>query len=361
MSPTRREALATAGVAGAALVVGGVRPPFELGSHEAYAAATCVATPDKTVGPYFVDEKLDRSDVTGDQAGTPLALTIYVFDADHDCKAIPNAQVDIWHASSKGLYSDESANGTSGQRWLRGYQVSDAGGKVVFKTFWPGSYTGRAVHIHFKIRIAAADSPTGSRLEITSQMFFPEDLNSKISYVSAGRTTNSQDSIYGGSTVLLLDPKAAGDGYTAEFSAGVTQAQSHLDNVSPTGGGGPGPGGPQPLPTVTPTPGIDPQPTDEVVSAKVKKVRVEQTAAGRRQVRLNVVADEEVAAVIKLTRAGKTIASKTVKALAPGKHALRLAIPASTPAGAAMLRVTLKDGVGNKKSKKSAIHVHSRR
>src|SRR5215217_2052354 len=54
-------------------------------------------TPEKTEGPYFVDERLNRSgiatnaDGSGAQPGTPLALTLYVFDAEHDCAPVSGA------------------------------------------------------------------------------------------------------------------------------------------------------------------------------------------------------------------------------------------------------------------------------
>jgi len=41
---------------------------------------------------------------------------------------------------------------TSDELWLRGYQLTDAGEHAKFTTIYPGWYSGRAVHIHFKIR-----------------------------------------------------------------------------------------------------------------------------------------------------------------------------------------------------------------
>src|SRR5262249_54783384 len=147
------------------------------------ASGSCVMTVAKTVGPYFVDEKLNRSDVrsnTSDgavQAGIPLTLKLQVFDADNDCAPVSGATVDIWHANAAGLYSDESANGTSGQNWLRGYQTTDSGGAVTFTTIYPGWYTGRTVHIHFKVRVYNGATET---LEFTSQLFFTDDMNKQV-------------------------------------------------------------------------------------------------------------------------------------------------------------------------------------
>jgi hypothetical protein len=48
-------------------------------------------TPAKTEGPYFVDEKLNRSDIRESQNGAKLVLTMYVFDADNDCAPVQGA------------------------------------------------------------------------------------------------------------------------------------------------------------------------------------------------------------------------------------------------------------------------------
>src|SRR5262249_41256196 len=157
----------------------------------------------------------------------------------------------IWHCNAQGLYSDESANGTSGQKWLRGYQTTDGDGKVTFQTIYPGWYSGRAVHIHFKVRVYDGSTET---LEFTSQMFFTDQMNATVfqqapysSHGSTPDTKDSTDSIYGSDgSVLLLHPQADGSGgYTADFSVGVSKSTSQLNNTSAGGAGGPGgPGGP---------------------------------------------------------------------------------------------------------------------
>ena len=68
---TRREALTALGVSGLAFITG--CRPGKSGSTDSVAfAATripqgaCVARPEQTEGPYFVDEKLNRSDIRSD-------------------------------------------------------------------------------------------------------------------------------------------------------------------------------------------------------------------------------------------------------------------------------------------------------
>jgi protocatechuate 3,4-dioxygenase beta subunit len=151
-----------------------------VGSTGGSASTSCVLTAALTEGPYFVDEKLERSDIRADPAtgilsqGVPLALRFNVSRVDASaCTPLTGAYLDVWHCDAAGLYSDESANGTRGRRYLRGYQVTDANGGVDFMTIYPGWYSGRAVHIHFKLRLYAG---TTQSYAFTSQFFFDEAL-----------------------------------------------------------------------------------------------------------------------------------------------------------------------------------------
>ncbi len=186
--------------------------------------------PDLTVGPYFVDEKLNRSDLTTDTTdsnvlnGVPLTLNIFVMEYNSSgCTALAGAQVDVWHADAAGVYSDESVENTSGQTYLRGYQITDANGEVTFKTIFPGWYSGRTVHIHVMIRTF---SSSGSEtFDFTTQLFFDPTLTLQVManapYNTRGNpnTTNSADSIYSSETLLSL--ASSGSGYTTSITLGV--------------------------------------------------------------------------------------------------------------------------------------------
>jgi protocatechuate 3,4-dioxygenase beta subunit len=197
------------------------------------ANAMCVVTPAVTEGPYFVDERLNRSDLRSDpttgavKPGVPLTLTVALsqFGASGACTPLANALVDMWHCDALGVYSDVSAQNTLGQRFLRGYQVSDANGQVQFQTIYPGWYAGRAVHIHFKVRTSPG---AASGLEFTSQMFFDDGLTDTVytqaPYNGRGRRNilNSTDGIYrGGGSQLLFPLSASGGGYSGTFNVGV--------------------------------------------------------------------------------------------------------------------------------------------
>ena len=195
------------------------------------AAISCVATPAETEGPYFVDELLNRSDIRSDPTtgaavdGIPLSLTMRVYKIGDSCQPLAGAHVDIWHCNAEGLYSDESANNTVGQKFLRGYQVTDDAGAVTFTTIYPGWYSGRTVHIHFKVRTYDGSSKT---YEFTSQLFFDDTLSDQVfaqaPYNARGNrdTRNANDNIFlGGNSMNLLSLSPSGDGYATTFDVGL--------------------------------------------------------------------------------------------------------------------------------------------
>lgn len=193
-------------------------------------APACVARPEMTEGPYFVDTRLNRSDVRSDantgivKEGAPLLLTFRVSQIDAAaCTPLAGALVDVWHCDAAGAYSgvtDRSFN-TVSENWLRGYQVTDGGGTATFQTIYPGWYPGRTVHIHFKVR---TDPDSAQGYEFTSQLFFDDALSDVVLAqppynVTGRRTLNSDDRIY--SDLLLLAVTPAEGGYAATFDLGL--------------------------------------------------------------------------------------------------------------------------------------------
>ena len=219
---TRRETLGLLGAAGAASLVA-------MGSRDRAWAAACTAAPAETEGPFFVDERLNRSDIRVDpsdgsvQPGVPLRLELKVLRVDAGCAPAAGVQVDVWHASAGGVYSDESGLGSGGRKFLRGYQVTDANGAVAFTTVYPGWYTGRTIHVHAKLR--TFDGGTTS-FEFTSQLYFDDAVSDHVLAQSAyaGRgardTTNAADTIYDAAMLLALTDDGAG-GWVGRFDVGV--------------------------------------------------------------------------------------------------------------------------------------------
>ncbi|WHZ15985.1 MAG: Putative dioxygenase [Nitrospira sp.] len=229
---SRREVVTLLGATGTLWLMGGSLFPRR--AVTAIHGPSCVVRPEQTEGPYFVDERLNRSDIRSDPSdghiipGTMLTLTVLVSRLGAgDCRPLEGAQVDIWHCDALGIYSDvnDPSFKTLGRKFLRGYQITDAKGEAQFVTIYPGWYEGRTVHIHVKIRT----EPQAKRsYEFTSQMYFDDGLTDRIHadqpYAAKGRRNarNQDDRIFRrGGDQLMLAPTATADGYAATFAIGL--------------------------------------------------------------------------------------------------------------------------------------------
>ncbi|MEZ4503439.1 MAG: intradiol ring-cleavage dioxygenase [Dehalococcoidia bacterium] len=222
-------------------------------STTATSLPACVVVPERTEGPYFVDGQMERSDLVEDREGVPLAISVNVVSVGDGCTPIEGAIVDVWHCDALGVYSGVSDPGfdTAGQTFLRGWQRTDADGVARFSTIYPGWYSGRTVHIHYKVRTTGAD---GADYEMTSQWFFDEGVSDAVfatePYAGKGQrdTTNATDGIFatdGDVLTLALngDPQS---GYETTFDLGLDLSDSEVGASDSAGGAGsdgrPGPG-----------------------------------------------------------------------------------------------------------------------
>lgn len=181
---------------------------------------TCTLYPQQTEGPYYLDDDLLRSDITEGYPGTPMDLRIRVLSAD-GCTPVSGVPVDVWHCDADGVYSGFPGQlgglDTTGETFFRGTQLTDAQGYATFVTIYPGWYPGRTTHIHFKVH------PT-ENTEVTSQLYFPEDVTSTVydtsPYDAHGQkdTSNAQDgTAQQNGFPPLLDVSENADGYLAEL------------------------------------------------------------------------------------------------------------------------------------------------
>jgi len=236
---SRRELLWYAGAtAVSALIASRVNPAgaAEPTGTVAGTAPACVVRPQQTAGPYFVDERLLRSDIRLDpsdgsvQEGVPVRLAFRVLRlAGEGCTPLSGAAVDIWHCDALGRYSDvldmSHLFDTRGKKFLRGAQMTDAIGTAQFITIYPGWYPGRTVHIHFKIRV----HPAARRgFEFTSQLYFDEALTDRVHaqapYATKGPRPlkNDQDGLFRrGGRELLLQLSPDTPGYAGRFDIGL--------------------------------------------------------------------------------------------------------------------------------------------
>jgi protocatechuate 3,4-dioxygenase beta subunit len=252
------------------------------------SSPACVLTTEQEEGPFYVDYKKVRRDITEGKQGVPLQLKIALVHAKK-CTPLTNAALDIWQCDASGVYSaftkvkmgpppgmggpDGPPGGPGGRplgpppgggfgpppgmgnhkgmdetRFLRGVQAADSNGMVEFATIYPGWYEGRTIHIHLKVH-------TGGHVSHTGQLFFPEDVTERIAKMQpyaanteVHRTTQAEDHVYqdehgapGMVTLARIDPRSEAGG----FIATVTLAVDPEATPAPVGMGGPGgPGSP---------------------------------------------------------------------------------------------------------------------
>jgi len=117
-------------------------------------------TPAQTPGPFFKPQSpLRTSLLEPGMPGTRIVVEGTVLTAD--CKPVPRALLDFWHADTRGEYDN------TGYR-LRGHQSTDDAGRYRLETIVPGAYSGRTRHFH--VTVQAPD-----RRPLTTQLYFPDE------------------------------------------------------------------------------------------------------------------------------------------------------------------------------------------
>jgi protocatechuate 3,4-dioxygenase beta subunit len=171
------------------------------GGFDAGACPT-VDTPHVNVGPYYYDSMLNRSNITETKTGVPITFRFTVLDAN--CKPIAGAVVDVWHCDVAGVYSAYASQNTTGQLWLRGFQITDAHGQATFTSIFPGWYSGRLTHLHGKIFLNGVQKDT-------TNFFFPKTVETAV-YNSPLYASRGQNSV-----TVAQDVELKGD--TAAYNA----------------------------------------------------------------------------------------------------------------------------------------------
>jgi len=122
-----------------------------------FAQSCGPATPRQTEGPFFKPQSPERNVLVDGKATLLVAGRVL----GPDCKPVPHALLDFWHADEKGEYDNQ------GFRY-RGHQFTDADGRYRLETIVPAEYPGRARHLHVKVQ------RPGGRI-LTTQLYFPNN------------------------------------------------------------------------------------------------------------------------------------------------------------------------------------------
>lgn len=249
----RRDLLKAAGLAGIASLLPWKKTLGNAAGGYALAdESACVLIPQETEGPYPLDtvsnSELLRQDITGGKTGVPLKMRLKIIGSVN-CAPIQNAWVKIWHCDKDGYYSGYTNQGylgtqnNAGQTFCRGVQVTDANGEVEFITIFPGWYTGRVTHIHFRVYLSSV-------LTATSQLTFPVDTKNAI-YTSSplysvhnggpDPQTFASDNVFSDGYALqmaTLTPDSATGGYDSYLEVTINgTGTAGLQNMEPETGG----------------------------------------------------------------------------------------------------------------------------
>ncbi|MCU4677105.1 intradiol ring-cleavage dioxygenase [Catenovulum sp. 2E275] len=151
------------------------------------SSCTINLTKSQTEGPcYFQADVLD--DISEEQTGLPMQLCLRLVDSD--CQPLSGYEIEVWHCDVNGLYSGDTSDSADSSRfaggfctdndskavaakWFRGTQVTDANGRVNFKTCFPGWYSGRTIHVHFRVKNNNND-------QVISQFCFADSFTKEI-------------------------------------------------------------------------------------------------------------------------------------------------------------------------------------
>lgn len=224
-----------------------------------FAAATataCALICQTTIGPCHTLSP-ERADVSDGVEGLPVLLSLRILD--ERCAPLEGVIVEIWHTNRLGIYSGNISamcNTDASDRaamYFRGYQRSDARGRVTFKTCFPGWYTSRAVHIHVRVLRGDYQASDAAAAAVITQLVFSDALVQSIFSSQAGYSARGQpdtllarDNVVGSvsdRSPYTTDVARAADGVMLASKTLIVRDASSTTALCSIGGMGGPPGG----------------------------------------------------------------------------------------------------------------------
>jgi hypothetical protein len=151
----------------------------------------------------------------------------------------------VYSEFGPGTVCNPGTDDKTALKFCRGVQTTDANGRVNFSSVIPGWYQGRAVHIHFTVRLNGQEFVTG-------QLFFDDalldEIEKQVDYQARGTrdTRNTQDGVLPAAdpSPYILSAAKRADGALQAWK--MIAIRSSLDEELPSAGGSlgmPGDGG----------------------------------------------------------------------------------------------------------------------
>ncbi|MBB4005542.1 catechol 1,2-dioxygenase [Aurantimonas endophytica] len=186
MEPTRRTILRSLLLAPPVLLGAGTLSQSHAQSQQLPLTPSCgedfAPTIRQTAGPYYRPDAPIRRNMAVD-AVDRQRVTLLGYVLDQECRPIPGAEVEIWHANEHGDYDND------GYDW-RARQITDRMGRWGFDTIVTEHYSFRTAHYHFRV-VAPGSDP------LITQLYFPD------------HPLNAADRLFDPRLVLDLDPTGA--------------------------------------------------------------------------------------------------------------------------------------------------------
>ncbi len=140
--------------------------PADSGKEVDAPSQVCEPSGSDVEGPFHEPGAPERTNLVSiGEPGMPLIVTGRVLD--ENCKPIPGASLDVWHADDNGDYHDTNENFR-----CRGRMSANGQGSYTFTSVKPGRYplgnSTRPAHVHFIV------SQPGF-VPLTTQMYFEGD------------------------------------------------------------------------------------------------------------------------------------------------------------------------------------------
>jgi len=195
-------------------------------------------TPELTEGPFYTfnpnntlpppsaayrDNDLTRLEgAKGPAKGTPFLLSGVVRDLTG--QPVAGLKVELWQTDDEGVYyhsGDRRADSRDRNFQHYGESVTDAQGRYSFRTIYPGLYTGRIRHFHFKVK-------QGDATVLTSQFIFEEE---RAQFSRDGVTARTSGAAL---EAIVLGPQRGTD--SAGASAMIASKDIVIDPTARSGG-----------------------------------------------------------------------------------------------------------------------------